>query len=140
MNEKMAKQIAELLNRRNQLSSRYTVKKILSDAENYIYEYTDDVLIACVEVKKVQWYQWEILHLSVNKNYEGRQYGRRLVAKAEEKAIRDGAKVLQCTIKTDNKGSERVFSVCGYKQVALFYNSDTGNNVGVWQKVVGVRV
>ena len=139
MDKNTAIQIAELLNQRNQLTREYTAEKILQNAENYIYEQENNILIACVEVKKVQWYQREILHLSVNKNYEGQEYGQRLIAKAEEIAIGDGAKILQCTIRTDNNRSEHVFNMCGYKQVAVFYNPDSGNDVGVWQKVVSVR-
>ena len=139
MDKNTATQIAELLNHRNQLVHEYTAEKILQDAENYVCEYEDAKVVACIEVKKIQWYQWEICHLSVDDNYEGRQYGRQLIAKAEEKAVKGGARVLQCTIRTDNKRSEYVFNVCGYKQVGFFYYPDTGNDVGVWQKVVSVR-
>ena len=138
MDRNTAAWIAELLNRRNQLTREYTPDDILKNAENYVYEQEAEILIACVEVKKVQWYQSEILHLSVNENYEGQGRGRRLVAKAEEKAVKDGAKILQCTIRTDNKGSEHVFGISGYKQVAFFYNPDSGNEIGVWQKVVSL--
>ena len=139
MDKNTAAQIAELLNGRNQLTREYTTEDILKNAENYIYEQENEVFVACVEVKKVQWYQSEILHLSVSENYEGQGHGRRLIAKAEEKAVRDGAKILQCTIRTDNKGSEHVFSVSGYRQVACFYNPVSANDIGVWQKVVSVR-
>ncbi len=139
MDKNTAASIAKLLNERNQLTQQYTAEDILKNAENYIYEQEGEILVACVEVKKVQWYQSEILHLSVNENYEGQGYGRQLIAKAEEKSIEDGAKILQCTIRTDNKGSEHVFSISDYKQVACFHNPASGNDVGVWQKVVSVR-
>ena len=60
---------------------------ILQSANNYEYFLDkDDNVFAAVEIKKVQWYQWEIRHLTVSKFYEGKGYGTKLVKKAEKKA------------------------------------------------------
>ena len=65
-----AGEIADLLNARNQLTVPYTAEMVLQHADDYVCEIQDDVVIACVEVKKVHWYQWEICHLSVSEAHE----------------------------------------------------------------------
>jgi len=139
MDTNIALQISDLINRRNELVIAYDAKMILDSGENYLYEIKGEKLIAYVEVKKVQWYQWEISHLSVDENFERQGFGRQLVARAEEKAKNGGAKILQCTIRVDNEGSKHVFSICDFVQVGRFYNSNTGNDVEVWQKVISLQ-
>ena len=84
MNEKHAQQIADLLNDRNKLVGNYDANRVLRSAENYEYILDKNGnIIAAVEIKRVQWYQWEIRHLSVSKSYEDRGYGTKLVKKSE---------------------------------------------------------
>ena len=68
-----AEQIAALINERNQLARAYTSKPILNCAAFYEYEIVDGKVASCVQRKELQWYQWEILHLSSAKEYEGSQ-------------------------------------------------------------------
>ena len=131
-----AAQIADLINERNQLVKRYTLSDILARSADFEYDIIDNRIVACVEVRKVQWYQWEVCHLSVQPDLEGRGLGAQMVRRAEDRAVKDGAKVIQCTIRADNTPSMRVFAKQGFKQVSAFYYNATGNNVTVWQKVV----
>jgi hypothetical protein len=60
MNLKIAKKIAELLNSENQLVLKYTGDKIIENAQQYLYlTAEDDEVKACIECKKVQWYQMD---------------------------------------------------------------------------------
>jgi ribosomal protein S18 acetylase RimI-like enzyme len=77
---------------------------VLAHAEDYVCEIQDDVVIACVEVKKVQWYQWEICHLSVSEAHERQGLGKQLLRQAEDKAKSSGARIVQCTIRVGNEG------------------------------------
>src|SRR5689334_8626187 len=70
MNLSEARQIAALLNERNQLAGVYTDKSILNCAETYDYEIVDGEVASCVQRKELQWYQWEILHLSTSEKHE----------------------------------------------------------------------
>ena len=137
MYKKHAKQIADLLNQRNQLTDKYYADKILELANNYEY-LTDenDNIIAAVQIKKVQWYQWELCHLTVSPAHEGKEYAKRLIKEAEKKAIKGRARIIQCTIRENNEPSQRLFSKNGYKNVSTFFNPDSENNVGVWQKIL----
>ena len=136
MTPQHAKQIAQLLNARNQLQGGYTTERVLEHAENYLFELRDDVVVACVEVKKVQWYQWEICHLSVSENYERQGLGKKLIGRAENKAKSGAARIIQCTIRVGNEASEQTFRRCGYREACCFFNAATANHVAVWQKVL----
>jgi len=129
--------IAALLNARNQLTVQYTLQRVQGEAGNYIYRLSEDgQLIACVEVKKVQWYQAEVLHLTVAEAYERKGHGKALLCEAERVARANDARVLQCTIRTDNAASRRLFEEFGFSHVNTFLNEHSGNNLGVFQKVL----
>lgn len=129
--------IATLLNARNQLTVQYTRERVQKEAENYIYRLSEaGELIACVEVKKVQWYQAEVLHLTVAEAHERKGHAKALLCEAERVARANGARVLQCTIRTDNTTSRALFEGFGFSHVSTFLNQGSGNNVGVFQKVL----
>jgi len=136
MTEVIAQQIAKLLNERNQLTRNYTAADVLSAADNYEYEVRDDKVVACVERKRLQWYQWEIRHLSVPEDWEGKGQASIVYQRAEHAAIKGGANVLQCTIREANKESVCFFEKRGFLKVGRFFNAANGNVVGIWQKVV----
>jgi ribosomal protein S18 acetylase RimI-like enzyme len=137
LSETHADAIAVLLNKRNQLTVQYTRALVQTEAGNYIYRFSDaGDLIACVEVKKVQWYQAELLHLTVDEAYEGMGHAKALLCEAERAGRENGARVLQCTIRTDNLASRKLFEGFGFSHVSTFLNQDSGNNVGVFQKVL----
>jgi N-acetylglutamate synthase-like GNAT family acetyltransferase len=75
MELRQATEIAQLLNSRNQLEIPYTGQKVLEHASDYVFDLDDQVVVACVEIKRVQWYQWEICHLSVAETHEGHGRG-----------------------------------------------------------------
>ncbi|BDU25169.1 GNAT family N-acetyltransferase [Flavobacterium sp. GSB-24] len=139
MTEEIAEQIADLLNERNQLVTKYTFSSILDSSENYVYLEDSGKIIACAESKKVQWYQWEISHVLVAADYEGKGFGKKILSKAEAKANQGGAKILQCTIRTNNENSIRLFSRNGYTKVNRFFYPKSGNWVYVYQKCVSTN-
>lgn len=138
MTEEQAKQIATLLNERNKLVKEYSPDDVLAKEQNYVYLDEKSIIIACAESKKVQWYQWEICHVSVDKTYEGRGLGSKILKLAEKKAIEGGAKILQCTIRSDNESSLRLFLAKGYTKTTSFFYPNSGNWVHVLQKSVSV--
>jgi ribosomal protein S18 acetylase RimI-like enzyme len=136
MKSQIAKQIADLLNTENQLVVRYTEDKVLNSSDNYVYEEADNLIKAFIECKKVQWYQFEVCHLTVSSDFRGQGLGETVINKALEYAKGNGARVVQCTIRDDNAESKGLFTKCGFVQTSTFYYPSSGNNVGVWQKVV----
>ncbi|MFZ0581267.1 MAG: GNAT family N-acetyltransferase [Candidatus Acidiferrales bacterium] len=131
MTPEQAEQIAALLNSRNQLQVAYTAARVQQHVADYLFEIIAEKVVACVEVKKVQWYQSEICHLSVNESHENKGLGKRLIRLAEAKAFRDGARIVQCTIRIGNEASERAFRRSGYAEVGRFFNEESGNYVGI---------
>jgi L-amino acid N-acyltransferase YncA len=131
-----AQQIATLINRRNRLARRYEPADILRQAQHYEYESRDGKVVACVEWKEVQWYQWEVLHLSVDETIERKGLAYLVYERLENAARSAGVRLLQCTIREGNKDSVGFFDRQGFSKVSRFFNRQTGNTVGVWQKVV----
>ncbi len=138
MTNEQAKQIAMLLNERNNLVKDYSPDDILTKKQNYVYLDEKSAVVACAESKKVQWYQWEICHVSVDKACEGKGLGSTILKLAEKKAIEGGAKILQCTVRSNNESSLRLFLAKGYTKTTSFFYPNSGNWVHVLQKSVSV--
>lgn len=136
LDQNHAGQIATLLNTRNQLVKNYDAKAILAARARFLFEIRDDQVVGCVEVKKVQWYQAEVNHLTVHKDYCRQGIAQALLDAATARAIKDRARILQCTIRDNNVESAGLFLKNGFVRTALFLYPDTGNNVGVYQKVI----
>lgn len=137
LSDAQADAIAALLNARNQLTVQYTRQRVQEEAGNYIFRLSEvGQVIACVELKKVQWYQAEVLHLTVAEAHEGKGHAKALLCEAERVARANSARILQCTIRTDNDTSRRLFEGFGFSHVSTFRNERSSNNVGVFQKVL----
>jgi N-acetylglutamate synthase-like GNAT family acetyltransferase len=134
MVEDYAKQIAALINEQNQLPTTYSKEDIIEEADKYVWIVEEDVVLACAEVEKVQWYQCEISHVSVKVPRKG--YGQRILELAEEKAKKVNAKITQCTIRSTNIASIGLFEKNGYLLSTSFLNPVTGNTVNVFQKSI----
>lgn len=138
MTKEQANQIAALLNERNKLVKAYNIEDVLSKKDNYVFIEENEKITACAETKKVQWYQWEISHVSVDKEHEGKGLGSRILRLAEKKAIDGGAIILQCTIRSNNEASMRLFSSKGYNKTVSFFYPKSKNWVNVFQKSLSV--
>lgn len=137
MDNAHAEQIAMLLNAQNQLVVQYTADKVLEHQDNYLVRLDDSgKLIACAELKQVQWYQFELLHVTVALKNRQQGHARALVAEAEKRAIQRGARILQSTIRAGNSASEALFTSSGFKPVSRFYNAKSKNIISVWQQVL----
>lgn len=135
MTTEIAEEVAALLNARNQLAAEYDAKKVLEHAERYIVRQDDSSkVVGVVEVKKLQWYQCEIDHLSVAVDHRG--IGSSLLVEALAKAKALGARVAQCTIRVGNTGSEALFTKHGFVPSVTFQNYETGNRVTVFHKAL----
>ena len=132
-----ADQIAALLNERNELTVQYTRQRVLDHADNYLCHHSEaGEVIACVEVKRVQWYQAEILHLTVAAPHERHGHAKALLCEAERVARVNGARLLQCTIRADNTKSRKLFEGFGFSHIGTFLNQRSGNNADVFQKIL----
>jgi RimJ/RimL family protein N-acetyltransferase len=137
LSDKQANQIATLLNARNALTRRYDQNSVEREGDQYLLRLDEEQnVIAVVQLKRVQWYQHEILHLTVAKAHEGRGYAKSLLREAECRAGKHGAKLLQCTIREGNTPSRRLFESCGFIRVSSYHNERSAKNVDVFQKVI----
>lgn len=136
----VAAQIADLLNEQNQLTVRYTPEMILEHEDRYLIRSGEkSQVMGVVEAKRVQWYQLEIDHLSVDPVFTRRGVGSELVEDAEDRARQLGARIAQCTIRAGNAASEALFKKRGYWPTVTFWNEGTENKVTVYQKVLNAK-
>jgi ribosomal protein S18 acetylase RimI-like enzyme len=136
-----AKQIADLLNKQNRLVVEYTANKVLKHQNRFLYiSDKNNDLVACIECKKVQWYQFEVCHLTTATSFRQQGFGTRLLRLAEQHARKNGGRIIQCTIRKDNEESERIFAREGFERVSTFFYPKSENIVGVWQKVISEKV
>ena len=92
--------IAKLLNQRNQLTVEYTAELVMQEADDYRHTATDSgEILACVQVKRVQWYQFEVCHLTVAAGSERKGLAKELLYDVERFARLMHARVLQCQLK-----------------------------------------
>lgn len=132
-----ADQIAALLNSRNQLTVKYSRQRVLEHSKNYVYRLSEtNEIVGCVEIKPVQWYQMEVCHLTVSEAETKKGLAKALLCEAERVARANGARILQCTIRENNVASRSLFERFGFSNVNTFNNPNSGNNVGVFQKVL----
>jgi N-acetylglutamate synthase-like GNAT family acetyltransferase len=137
METRHASQIAQLLNEQNKLTVQYTAERILEHSGNYLLRFNDSGdVVACAELKRVQWYQFELLHVTVAATHKRQGLASALVVEAESHAKNEGAEVLQSTIRKGNEESESLFAKCGFQSVCTFFNTNSGNLIRVWQKVL----
>lgn len=138
MTPKNACEIASLLNSRNELTRQYDSKLVLKGSDNFVYIIEKGKIVACAEAKPVQWYQWEICHVSVLESEERKGFGRAVLELAEKRAIKGQARILQCTIRVNNSSSKKLFESSEYSKTCTFLNKRSRNKVDVYQKVVSI--
>lgn len=132
-----ARQIADLLNEQNQLVVHYTADRVLQHEDNYLVRLDQNgQVIACAELKRVQWYQFELLHVTVAQQVQRQGHARSLMAEAATKAAALDARILQSTIRSGNTASEKLFESSGFQLVSRFYNARSEHLIGVWQRVL----
>jgi len=138
MNPVQADQIAQLLNSNNELKSAYTSDQLLRYAHEYKFLQNEDTndIMAVVQIKKVQWYQHEIVNLTVSPAYRGKNLAKQLLELAENQAINDGARILQAAFRENDQENIDLFKSAGFDQVSTFFNPQSNHNITVWQKVL----
>ena len=136
MSTEEAQQIANLINTRNQLTKKIAFKDVLENHKNYVFLKDNITIIACAESKQIQWYQNEISHVSVREDFEGKGIGNKILKMAEEIAKNNTSRIIQCTIRSGNESSVRLFTRKGYTEVNKFFNSKSENWVNIYQKIL----
>lgn len=135
IDRKQAEEIATLLNQQNQLAGAHTADTVLASKAGYLVDLSEDGRVACcAHVKKVQWYQAEISHVTTHPEFVREGRGLRMIAAVENHARANGQRLLQCTIREGNKASKELFAKAGFVQGPTFLNPQTENNVTVWSK------
>lgn len=128
-------QIVDLVNTHSPI-----VRKIgLSEVESNNYDWTekDGIIVACVKTARLSWYQTELSHFVVRPDYRRRGMGRDLLRRVCEK-VRPKARIIQVTIRRDNRPCMALFETEGFRHVNTITGL-SGTPVGIWQKVLATE-
>ncbi len=137
MTREQATEIQAMLREHNGLMTVPHVDTILNDGASYILKTDEDShVVGCAKIRMVQWYQAEILHVSVIPSARRKGLARDLTLQGEAYAMRLGALVAQATTRSDNSASIRLLESLKYQCVTIFYNPKTSHYVRVWQKAL----
>lgn len=136
MEHTTSKKIAELLNRRNNLP-----KKVESmDVQNANYFYISikgsekEEIVACARAKCMSFYAYEIKHVAVDENFEGKGFGRYMIQTVEDWIKSKNIPLVTATTRADNKPIIALFTKMNYIPSKEFVNEGTKNPLILWQK------
>lgn len=119
-----SKQIADLLNKHNNLPTKYSQFKIRNSPVLYLPLVYKDTVVGSVGLYRWSFLITEIKHLVVAPSARGIRLGRHLVERAEEKI----STPLSCaTVRKSNQASLKTFLNIGYKRVTNVENK--GNEI-----------
>ena len=126
----LAAQVANLVNKHNNLGYRVSVERVMNGPVAYLVELDGDRVAGCVGLRKMRRKGWyEICHLCVDPDYRGRRLARILVEAAYSHIPTGKA---WCTIVEHNIPSLKTFVNCGFTILQKFKN----NRRGYWVVVM----
>jgi N-acetylglutamate synthase-like GNAT family acetyltransferase len=136
MTQNAARQIAKLLNEQNMLPAKVDESQVRYG--NYFYIDIDDnggkTIIACVQVKQMSFFSYELKHLSVHPDYTRRGLAAIMISLVENYSREKKIPILMATSRTGNAKVNPLFEKVGYHKAGTFLNPETGNSCYIWQK------
>lgn len=109
---KHADTIAELINRNNRLTQKYTAHKVMNSRAVYFTLRFREVVLGCIALERVGYSLTEVKHLSVDSRFKRVGIGKRLVRLAEKRVI---TPFMYATVRNDNEPSYKLFLGLGYR-------------------------
>ena len=120
----LAAQVANLVNKHNNLQYTVTVNRVINGPIAYLVELEGGKVAGCVGLKKMRRQGWyEICHLCVDPAFRGKRLARTLVESAYSRIPTGKA---WCTIVEHNIPSIRTFLNCGFTMLQKFRNNSRG--------------
>jgi len=129
-----AKQIINLLNTNewSRPSKPYTVEEVLSEQDFFIADDENNKVVGFLRLKKVQWYQWELYNLVVDKQYRKSGIAQILITSVKEYVSTQKGGIVQLTIDPENTASVNLFIKMGWKYAISFIHPAYKKPYGVW--------
>lgn len=139
INNDQAKEIMDLLNGNewNRPLKPYSAAELLQEHFGYFLAFSEDRrIIGIARLRKVQWYQWEIFNISVDKNFRRQGIARSLIDAIELHVASNYGGLLQATVDPQNKGSKRLLRKHGFQKGANFIHPFYKKTTEVWNKSI----
>ncbi len=110
----------------------YTTEEVISEKDFLIAYDESNEIVGFLRLKKVQWYQWELYNLVINKQYRRKGIAQSLIKVAKKYASTHKGGILQVTIDPENMSSINLFSKMGWKYSISFIHPAYKKPYGVW--------
>lgn len=130
------RQIVALVNHHSPIVRKIGLSDVM--ASNYDITEKDGLILACVKSVKLSWYQTELSHLVVHPEHRRRGHGRALLRRVCEKVRQSQGRLIQVTIRRDNRPCMSLFETEGFRLVNTIIGL-SGTPVGIWQRVLSDR-
>ncbi len=95
----------------------------------------DHKLVGCVKLHPINWYQADLCHLVVHRDYRRQNIGRYLIEKACRRARRAECRIVQSTICLDNTAAGDLFCSIGFVP-SITFTGLSGRTLAVWSLVL----
>lgn len=137
MKESTAKRIALLLNERNNLPNKLESWDI--NHNDYFYIAVNQGLetekvLACARAKCMSFFCYELKHVVVNEDYEGKGLGKLVINLVETYVKQKRIPILLATTRAENCKMNNLFKKLGYSKTKEFVNQGTKHPLILWKK------
>lgn len=142
MNNSTAKQIADLLNRRNNLPNKIRDYDIFRGGYFYVdieVEGGKRKVVSCVRAKRISFFAYELKHLSVSEDYQSKGLGSLMINMVESYVQTKKIPLIVATTNILNDPVNHLFGKLKYQRTKEFVNSNTNNKCYLWQKFVNLE-
>ena len=117
LKEDIAFQLAQLINRYNNLESTYTKELILNNKANYIVESIGTRVIGCAAIEKQAYAISELKHIVVSPEARRTGIASYLVSSAISKSQ---TPLIYATVREDNPASQKLLEKRGFSSVGFY--------------------
>lgn len=119
--QKIAYQVAALINCYNQLSAKKSVSDVLCGRTNYITETHGKLILGAVGMDRQSYTFTEIKHLVVHPEWRGKGIAKHLLRRALDIT---NTKMIYATVREDNEASLKLFESFGFNRAGNYETED----------------
>lgn len=135
--KQQASVIATYLN--SSIDTTLTVDDILANTKNYVFEsHIDDpeMIVGAAHFTRKDWERCSINNIFVSEAYRKQGYGKKLLAKIEERASYRDFKILETFTSENDESLNYLLEKAGYNKNNIYFDEYTRKSMFSWYKDV----
>lgn len=103
----------------------------------YVVTRAQGIVIGCVKIKPVNWYQADLSHLAVHPEFRREGVATRLVETACQRAAQAKCRIVRATVRRDNQPARGLFRNLGFVPT-LGFTGLSGKPLDAWDRVLQI--